>query len=93
MRRAYLRYSGARGFTPGQFQRVAASVAGANLSAWFHRALDTTAELDYSETLAWYGLRFAGDTADGNAKQAWRLARRPDATAAQRAHLAALLAR
>ena len=39
---------------------MASEVAGVDLSAWFHRALETTEELDYAEALAWYGLRFAG---------------------------------
>ena len=90
MRAAYASYSAARGFTPGQFRRVASTVAGLDLTDWFHRALDTTEELDYDEALAWYGLRF-GDGQD--AKDRWRLDVRTDATAEQRAHLAALLAR
>jgi predicted metalloprotease with PDZ domain len=52
------RYGGARGFTPDDFRKTASEVAGADLSSWFHSVLDTTEELDYSEALAWYGLRF-----------------------------------
>lgn len=89
MRLAYKRYAGAHGFTPEQFRAVASLVAGANLEAFFHRALDTTEELDYTEMLNWYGLRFAGG--DDPASR-WKLAVRSDATPAQRAHLTALLA-
>jgi predicted metalloprotease with PDZ domain len=89
MRLAYQRYGGAHGFTPEQFQAVASEVAGADLGAWFHRALASTEELDYDEMLGWFGLRFAN--AAGSGKERWSLAVRPDASAAQRAHLGALL--
>ena len=58
MRLAYDRYSGAVGYTPQQFRATASEVAGADLSPWFARALESTDELDYAESLAWYGLRF-----------------------------------
>ncbi|MFO0950623.1 MAG: PDZ domain-containing protein [Isosphaeraceae bacterium] len=58
MRRAYERYSGPRGFTPAEFRAVANEVAGTDLSAFFHKALETTDELDYSRALDWFGLRF-----------------------------------
>lgn len=89
MRAAYARYSGAHGFTPEQFRAVASEVAGTNLDSWFHRALDTTAELDYDEALAWYGLELQG----GNDRKArWQLVMRPDASDSQRSHLASLVA-
>ncbi len=59
MHLAYKRYSGEKGFTPGEFRAVAQEVAGVDLSAFFHRALETTDELDYQQTLSWFGLRFA----------------------------------
>lgn len=55
---AYKRFGGAKGFTPEDFRKTASEVAGADLSAWFKDALETTKELDYSEMLDWYGLRF-----------------------------------
>jgi predicted metalloprotease with PDZ domain len=61
MRLAYARFSGSRGFTPEQFQAVAQEVASIELSSWFHKVLQTTSEFDYSESLDWYGLRFAKD--------------------------------
>ncbi|MGD2217662.1 MAG: hypothetical protein PVJ64_12980 [Gemmatimonadales bacterium] len=85
MRLAYRRYGGARGFTPEEFRATAEEVPGVGLKEWFHRALATTEELDYSEALDWYGLRFAPDGS-------WTLEIREDATEAQRAHLRALAA-
>ncbi len=60
MRAAWARYSGTRGFTPEEFRALVSEVAGADLSAWLHRALQTTEELDYSQ-LAWLGLRTRSD--------------------------------
>jgi predicted metalloprotease with PDZ domain len=64
MRLAYARFSGERGFTPEEFRATTQEVAGADLSAWFRRALDTTEELDYTEALDWLGLEFAGRSED-----------------------------
>ena len=61
MRLAFERYSGSKGYTPQEFRAIASEVAGANLAPWFHRALETTDELDYSEALRWFGLRFASN--------------------------------
>src|SRR5262249_15486629 len=61
MRLAYARYSGDRGYSPAEFRAVAQEVAGTDLSAFFHTALETTDELDYSEALDWFGLRFKDD--------------------------------
>ncbi len=58
MRLAYQQYGGERGYTPQEFRAVCNETAGAVLSDWFRRALETTEELDYSEMLDWYGLRF-----------------------------------
>lgn len=55
---AYKRYGGAKGFTPEEFRRTASEVAGSDLSAWFKDVLETTKELDYTEMLDYYGLRF-----------------------------------
>lgn len=64
MRLAYPRYSGARGFTSADFRAVVSEVAGADLSAWLHRALDTTEELDYTN-LGFLGLRFRPEPSTG----------------------------
>lgn len=58
LRRAYARYSGARGFTPNEFRAAAEAVAGEPLSGWFAHAVDSTGELDYTEALDWLGLAF-----------------------------------
>lgn len=108
LRAAYARWSGAVGFTAAEFEALAAERAGSDQRAFFDRALRSTEELDYSEMLAWFGLQFAavaepaGDAApkaegaggeDRAAKaMRWLLELRPDATAAQQAHLKALLA-
>ncbi|HEX6813804.1 MAG TPA: hypothetical protein VF384_19440 [Planctomycetota bacterium] len=91
MRRAYERYSGAKGFTAEQFEAIAAEVAGSTQTAFFDRALRSTDEIDYQEALDWFGLRFAA-VADGAPRQQhWRLEELADATAAQKEHLRTLL--
>lgn len=65
LRLAWQRYSGPRGFTQEELRATVEEVAGTGLDAWFRRAIDSTEELDYSEALAWYGLRFtASDSKD-----------------------------
>jgi predicted metalloprotease with PDZ domain len=86
MRLAYHRYSGERGFTPEQFRAVAEEVSGADLKAWFQRAISSTEELDYQEALDWFGLRFA--PADDPSKS-WKLETLTEATEAQKEHLRA----
>ena len=85
MRLAYKRYSGTRGFTPEEFRRTAEEVAGADLKEWFRKALASTEELDYTEALDWFGLRFASSS-DQTPANAWRLEMREDATEPQRSH-------
>jgi predicted metalloprotease with PDZ domain len=58
MRLAWLRHGHAAGFSSEQFYQVAQEVAGTDLTPWFTDVVDSTAELDYSEALAWFGLRF-----------------------------------
>ena len=58
MRAAYARYSGAKGYTLEQFYAVMSEVAGLNLTPWFTDTVSSTAELDFSEALDYYGLRF-----------------------------------
>jgi len=66
MRLAFARYSGAQGYTPEEFESVAAEVAGKSLRPFFARAVESTSELDYGEALEWFGLRFRPDTAAPN---------------------------
>jgi predicted metalloprotease with PDZ domain len=58
MREAYRRYSGEQGYTPDQFAALISEIAAHDLSAWLGEAVDGSAELDYNDLLAWYGLRF-----------------------------------
>ena len=58
MRVALQRYGGAKGYTPQQFYALMAEVAGADLKGFFARAVESAEELDYTEALAHYGLRF-----------------------------------
>ena len=58
MRAAYLKYSGPRGFTPDDFRQVAEQVAGTPLSGFWDAAVKGTSELDYTEALDTFGLRF-----------------------------------
>jgi predicted metalloprotease with PDZ domain len=88
MRLAWKRYSGKRGFTPEQFTKTAEDVAGVSFGEWVRKAVASTDELDYTEMLEWYGLRFAAAT--GLPAQAWTLEVCEDATEAQRAHLRAM---
>jgi predicted metalloprotease with PDZ domain len=88
IRLAYKRYSRARGFTSAQFQAAASEVADVDLSGWFHRATASTEEVDYTEALDWFGLRFL-DTSDP--ERQWSLRVRDEATPEQRLHLAAWL--
>ncbi len=88
MRAAYAKYSGAQGYTPEQFQQVADSVAHTDLSDWFHKALDSTDELDYQEMLDWFGLKFAGS---GNRTERWDLVAVDKPTPDQLDHLKTIL--
>ena len=89
MRLEYRRWSGARGYTAGDFAKTMSDAAGFDLGPLLHRLVATTEEVDYREMLDWFGLRFAPN--DDPAK-AWTLEVRADATAEQKSHLAAFLA-
>jgi len=73
MRLAYSRYSGAKGYTPEEFRALAAEVAGADLGAFFRRALETTDELDFEEAMKWFGLQFKEEkpAKPGDPPKAW----------------------
>ncbi|MFN7976822.1 MAG: hypothetical protein U0P30_01715 [Vicinamibacterales bacterium] len=88
IRLAYKRYGAERGYTADELRRTFEEVAGVPLAAWYQCAVSSTDELDYSELLEWFGLRFV--TGAGPAGS-WTLERRPDQTDAQRAHLDAWL--
>lgn len=59
MRLAYQRFPKGHGYSSAQFRQLLSEVAGQDLAAWLHHLLDTTDELDYTEALDWFGLRFA----------------------------------
>lgn len=58
MRAAFEKYSGDRGFTPDEFRAVAEQVAGVSLKSFWDAAILGTGELDYTEVLETFGLRF-----------------------------------
>ena len=58
MQWAMQRYSGAKGYTPDQFYAVMSEAAGVDLKGWFAKTAESTEELDYTEALEYYGLRF-----------------------------------
>jgi predicted metalloprotease with PDZ domain len=106
MRLQYQRWSGAKGYTAAQFNQTVSDAAGFDVSALLQKLIATTEEIDYTEMLDWFGLRFkqadpaaaapapavSPAPAPAIARQ-WTLEVRPDATAEQKAHLASFLAR
>jgi predicted metalloprotease with PDZ domain len=58
MQWAMQRYSGDKGYTPDQFYAVMSEAAGVDLKGWFAKTAESTEELDYTEALDYYGLRF-----------------------------------
>ena len=67
MRAAYQKYSGERGYTPDEFQSIAEQVAGISLEPFWNSAIEGTDELDYSEALEMFGLRFRRGLPSGRA--------------------------
>lgn len=110
----YQRWSGAHGYTAEDFSKTMSDAAGVDMGPLLHKLVATTEEVDYTEMLEWFGLRFkaaapaapavpapptaTGARAGGAPQQTgpapeWTLEILPNATAAQKAHLAALVAR
>jgi predicted metalloprotease with PDZ domain len=58
MRWTLQRYSGEKGYTPEQFYQVMSEAAGTDLKGWFGKTAESTEELDYTEALEYFGLRF-----------------------------------
>lgn len=52
------RFAGDRGFTPQEFRELASELAGAELGEFFLQALERPEELDYTEALDYFGLRW-----------------------------------
>ena len=89
MRLEYQRFSGARGYTGAEFNQTVSDAAGADVGPLLRKLIATTEEVDYTEMLEWFGLRFAPND---DPQKAWTLEIRPDATPAQRDHFAAFMA-
>jgi predicted metalloprotease with PDZ domain len=58
MRAAFARFSGEKGFTTEEFKRVCCEIAGMRLDDFFRTTVESTEELDYTQALDWFGLRF-----------------------------------
>jgi len=58
LRAAYQKFSGPKGYTPEEFRATAEQVAGTDLKAFWDTAVESTSELDYTETLDTFGLKF-----------------------------------
>jgi predicted metalloprotease with PDZ domain len=58
MRLAYTRFSAEQGYTEAEFRALIDEVATEELAPFLARAVDGTDELDYTEALELYGLRF-----------------------------------
>lgn len=71
IRIAFERYSGERGYTSEEVRALCSEVAGIDLTDWFHRALETTDELDYQAALDWFGLRFSTRPDPKEGPKAW----------------------
>ena len=71
MRAAYQKYSGPKGYTPEEFRSLAEQVAGTNLKDFWASAVEGTDELDYSEALDVFGLRFKPAPASGDRTRPW----------------------
>lgn len=56
LRLLYRRFAGRRGYTPADFCKVCSTVAGADLTEFFARSVDSTGELDYQTAATWLGL-------------------------------------
>jgi predicted metalloprotease with PDZ domain len=67
MRAAFQKFSGSRGYTPEDFRTTAEQVAGVSLKSFWESAVEGTAELDYSEALDVFGLRFRPGASSGRA--------------------------
>ena len=89
MRLEYRRWSGDHGYTAEQFNQTVTDASGVDMKPLLHTLVATTEEIDYTEMLDWFGLRFAPSE---DPAKAWTLEVRPGATAAQKAHFDAFMA-
>ena len=70
MRQAYKLMEASAASLRKQFRLTAQEVAGADLKEWFRKTISSTEELDYTEALDWFGLRFRPGPAAGRRKEA-----------------------
>jgi predicted metalloprotease with PDZ domain len=82
-----------RGYTAADFEQTASDAVGFDLKPLMRKLVATTEEIEYTEMLDWFGLRFKPQDASQPADpaKAWTLEVRPDASAAQKANLTAFL--
>lgn len=66
LRNAYAQYSETKGYTQDEFRKVVDEVAGRDLAGFFGRHVDGTQEMDFEIALGLYGLKFEGDTTEGD---------------------------
>jgi predicted metalloprotease with PDZ domain len=67
IRLAMTRFSGEFGFKSAEFKALASEVAGEDLTDFFRQAVESVEELDYTEALDWFGLRFNAPDRSKNA--------------------------
>ncbi len=60
MRRMYREFSKV-GYRPNDFRKTVSDVCGSDVSAFFEKYVDSTAELNFSKVKSHFGLRFPGD--------------------------------
>jgi len=90
IRLEYQRWSGAKGYTATEFNQTVSDAAGVDVGALLHTLIATTEEVDYTEMLDWFGLRFMTDS--GDPTKTWTVEVRPDATTEQKDHFAKFMA-
>lgn len=64
LRALYAGHSGERGFTLDELEAAFSQAAGKDLAPFLGRLLRSTDDIPYENALAWYGLRFTGNTED-----------------------------
>ena len=71
MRAAYGKFAGTKGYTADEFRVVAEQVAGTSLKPFWDAAVTGTQELDYTEALDVFGLRFRSVSAPADGGRAY----------------------
>ena len=71
MRAAYDKFAGTKGYTADEFRVVAEQVAGTSLKPFWDAAVTGTQELDYTEALDVFGLRFRSVSAPADGGRAY----------------------